>query len=127
MPEAHESGQDVFDVSLDAEEADMLDKHAELWGLSKEEAMADLVDFALASVVESKGPTDTGKLFADDKEYSEVKLSIEWPETGPFGDMNESDKAFASSVLSISLREALTVILYKKIRKEKDYGLEGQS
>lgn len=126
MPEARESGQDVFDISLDADEADMLDKHAELWGLSKEDAMADLVDFALASVVNSKGPEDTGQLFEHGQNYSEIHLSIDYPVTGPLGVFTDADKQFLASCLSIAMREAVTVILYKKMGRTKDDGMERQ-
>jgi hypothetical protein len=126
MPEARESGQDVYDVSLDAEEADMLDKHAEMWGLSKDDAMADLVDFALASVVSSKGPEDTGPLFEDGQNYSEIHLAIDYPTTGPLGIFTPADKQFLASRLSIAMREAVTVILYKKMGKDKSDGMERQ-
>jgi hypothetical protein len=126
MPKVRESGQDVYDVSLDAEEADMLDKHAELWGLSKDDAMADLVDFALAAVVSSKGPEDTRPLFEDGQNYSEIHLSIDYPNTGPLGIFTPADKQFLALWLSTTMREAVTVILYKKMGKERTDGMERQ-
>lgn len=105
-------------VGLDATEMETLRLHASREGLSVTDAMADLVEFAIATKVD--------EILREDKEArgepcripDMVGFTINWASAGPYADMNDDDIRFVESVMAMSLREALTVVIYKKSHKE---------
>jgi len=113
MPEVTESGNDVYTVGFDETEAEWLDKHAEMWGLSKEQAVADLFDYAIAAIPDDKGPENSVLLFADSTDASNVAMTVGWPTKGSFASVTGEDRRFVAAWLACTLKEALLVVNYK--------------
>jgi hypothetical protein len=113
MLEVTESGTDVYIVGLDETEAEFLAKHAEVWGLSKEQAVADLFDYAIASIPDDKVPESYAALFADSTDGSNVALTVGWPTEGSFASATGEDRRFVAAWLECKLKEALLVVNYK--------------
>lgn len=117
MPNVNENGNDVFTVGLDEAEAERVDKHAQQWGLSVEQAIADLFEYAIGHMEDEQDRTNILPLFQDDKCEQPITLDIHYPDSGPFSELSNADKQFLASVLAMSVREASVVILYKKMQK----------
>lgn len=101
-------------VGLDATELETLRLHAEREGLSVTDAMADLVEYVLHTKACEICQEEKEARLCPDAVMGMVDIELKWPTSGPYAIFGEADKQFAASVLAMSLREALCVILYKK-------------
>lgn len=117
MPEVKESGTDVYTVSVAEWEALWIDKHAEMWGSSKEQAVVDLFDYAIAAIPDEKSSESSAELFADRTDATNVALTVGWPTEGPFASIAGDDRRFVAAWLACTLKEALLVVNYKHLGK----------
>jgi hypothetical protein len=105
-------------VGLDATEIETVRLHAARNGLSVTDAFADLVERGIMSA--------TDEILREEDEArgkpctipDMVGFTINWASSGPYVGLNEADIRFVEAVMAMSLREALTVVLYKKSHKE---------
>lgn len=104
---------------LDIVEMDTLRLHARRNELCVTDAAADLMERGLQSVAEEILQEESSTSLSPDGLMGIVTCDIHWPTDGPYTVFEEADKRFVASVLAMSLREALTVILYKKAQEEK--------
>jgi hypothetical protein len=109
-------GKVIF--ALDPVEQDTVRLHSDRNSLSLSNALADIVERGLQSVAEEILQESADTTLCPDACMGMVTCSIQWPTDGPYCVFDEADKKFAASVLAMSLREALTVMLYKKMNKE---------
>lgn len=111
-------------VGLDATEMETLQLHASREGLSVTDAMADLVEFALShkacEICQEEKEAHAEPCAISDM----VGFTMNWATDGPYAGLNDADKLFVSSVMAMSLREALTVVIYKKMNKETQNVME---
>lgn len=111
-------------VGLDATEIETVRLHASRNGLSVTDAFADLVERGIMSA--------TDEILREEDEArgkpctipDMVGFTINWASSGPYAGLNETDIRFVEAVMAMSLREALTVVLYKKMNKETQNVLE---
>ena len=104
-------------VTLDATETDTVRLHAERNGLSVTDAFADIVERGILDV--------TDEIIREEKEArgepcvvpDMVGFTLNWASTGPYAMLNDDDIRFVEACVAMSLREALTVVLYKKSQK----------
>ena len=104
-------------VTLDATETDTVRLHAARNELSVTDAFADIVERGILEVADEvirEGKEARGESCAVP---DRVGFTMHWATDGPYAGLNDADKLFVSSVMAMSLREALTVVLYKKAQK----------
>jgi len=101
-------------VVLDEDETQAIHKHAVSNTLSESDAVADVVEYAIASL----GDVVTFAAMAGEETevsvHESVRMVLLYPKSGPYASLTPKDKTFMESVLSMSLREGLCVVLYKK-------------
>jgi len=91
-------------VVLDEDETQAIHKHAVSNTLSESDAVADVVEYAIAMAGEE----------TEVSVHESVRMVLLYPKSGPYASLTPKDKTFMESVLSMSLREGLCVVLYKK-------------
>jgi hypothetical protein len=104
-------------VGLNVTEMETLRLHASRNGLSVTDAFADLVERGIMSA--------TAEIIREEDEAlgkpctipDMVGFTINWASSGPYACLNDDDTRFVEAVMAMSLREALTVVLYKKSQK----------
>ena len=111
-------------VGLDAQELETLRLHAGREGLSVTNAMAGLVKDVLHTKASEICQEEKEARLCPDAVMGMVEIGLTWPKSGPYAIFEEADKQFAASVLAMSLREVLCVILYKHGFERKHNVLE---
>lgn len=53
-----------------------------------------------------------------------VQVHVEWPDTGPFASFDVADKEFVGNILGMSLREALSMVMYTRQYTGDNNGME---
>ena len=104
-------------VMLDAIETDTVRRHAARNEVSVTDAFADIVERGILSVVD--------EVIHEEKEArgkpcaipDMVGFTLNWASTGPYAMLNDDDIRFVEACVAMSIREALTVVLYKKAQK----------
>lgn len=101
-------------LMLDASEMETLRQHAKRENLSVTDAMAGLVEFAIHQRACEICQEEKEAVACPDASMGMVDVDLTWPTSGPYAIFTHDDKQFVGSVLAMSLREALTVVLYKR-------------
>lgn len=104
-------------VTLDATETDTVRLHASRNGLSVTDSFADIVKRGILSVVD--------EVIHEEKEArgescavpDMVGVTLNWASTGLYAVLNDDDLRFVEACVAMALREALTVVRYKKSQK----------
>lgn len=105
-------------VGLDATEIETVRLHASRNGLSVTDAFADIVERGILSVVDEVVQEEDEARGKPCTIPDMVGFTINWASSGPYASLNDADIRFVEAVMTMSLREALTVVLYKKSHKE---------
>lgn len=114
MVEFASGGSQGITVKFDVSEFDTVMMHAHREGLSADDALADLMEWALHQKACEICQEEKEATICPDAVMGLCEVSVKWPKTGPTVLFNNDDRQFVASVLAMSLREALTVVLYKK-------------
>ena len=124
MAECREQTDGSFVITLEDIELQTLQLHASREELCITDALVDQIEFALNHKVceicleEKQANTDGG-------EGNETcVVHVTYPKQGPFAHLDMMDRQFVASTLAMSLRESLTIILWKKMPKELRNELE---
>ena len=105
-------------VTLDATETDTVRLHAARNELSVTDAFADIVERGILSVQDDVVREEHEARGEHCVIPDRVGFTMHWATDGPYAGLNDADKLFVSSVMAMSLREALTIVSYKKMNKE---------
>lgn len=106
-------------LSLDPQEVGTLKMHGDRENLTFDEALADLTEWVLHQKACEICQEEKEATICPDAVMGLCEVNVKWPATGPTTLFNNDDRQFVASVLSMSLREALTVVLYKKVFEGK--------
>ena len=111
-------------VTLDATETDTVRLHAARNELSVTDAFADIVERGILSVQDDVVREEHEARGEHCVIPDMVGFTINWAKSGPCAAFGDKEIRFIESVMAMSLREALTVCLYKMSQKGVDNVLE---
>lgn len=114
MADVRYAGQRQFIVTLEVTEIDTVRLHGNRENMNTVAALSDLIDFALTHKACEICQEEKDVTPVPDSGMGLVDINLVWPTHGPYAIFNDDDKRFVASVLAMSLREALTVVLYKR-------------
>jgi len=117
-------GDVEYVVSVDATEADTVRLHAVRNELSPAGSMADIVERGFLDVQDEIVKEEQEARGEHCVIPDMVGFTINWAKSGPYAAFGDKEIRFIESVMAMSLREALTVCLYKMSQKGIDNVVE---
>lgn len=112
-------------LELDDDEAKFVEQHGNAFGFGPDFATADIFEFGLCKLAETYGGDEGTPDKLPGMDDIQVLFGVKYPKSGPFSDVNATDKLFIDRYLAMSLREALLMITYNKVLKGREDVVEG--
>jgi hypothetical protein len=116
--------QREFKLELDRDELSMVKLHREREGLDWGEALADIVEHALATLATDIDREEKEARGTHTEESCTIMLHIMYPVSGPLSKLDATDKGLIASLLLETLNFAVSTAMHSHRMEETVHGME---
>jgi len=111
------SGRDDLSLSLIGPEVDFVEQHAKAFGMGFDDAVADIVEFGFLKMGESCVSPALSEDESGMPDGFDISVTINYPKDGVWSNLTAKDRAFLQAMMNVSLREAITMVMYQRMSK----------